>query len=202
MTINLKRNERVCVNGHPMVVVEQDVDTVEVADPGWDGESSGVRVPVTEVEPLEQMSDREASAFLDALDPEDRASALAYLSVVVPWALLEFGRENAPELLPQRLRGENTLIYPAVGSDIPGQPGYVVGECGHRVAASEWRSGFRTCERCGSDWEDPGTGASFFACEHKTTDEPGHDPDVCRRLTDVEMDALMRGSTVQDGGAR
>ena len=27
-------------------------------------------------------------------------------------------------------------------------PGYVAGVCGHRVAASEWRAGFRTCERC------------------------------------------------------
>jgi hypothetical protein len=27
--------------------------------------------------------------------------------------------------------------------------GFVAGECGHRVAASEWRAGFRNCERCG-----------------------------------------------------
>lgn len=38
--------------------------------------------------------------------------------------------------------------YPNPGSEIPGQPGYVVGECGHRVASCEWRAGFRTCERC------------------------------------------------------
>lgn len=38
--------------------------------------------------------------------------------------------------------------YPEPGSDIPDQPGYVVGRCGHRVAGSEWRSGFRVCERC------------------------------------------------------
>ena len=30
-----------------------------------------------------------------------------------------------------------------------GMPGFVVGECGHRVAGSEWRAGFRNCERCG-----------------------------------------------------
>lgn len=30
--------------------------------------------------------------------------------------------------------------YPAPGSAIPGQPGYVVGDCGHRVAASEYRA--------------------------------------------------------------
>lgn len=29
-------------------------------------------------------------------------------------------------------------------------PGYVAGRCGHRVAESEWRAGFRTCERCPS----------------------------------------------------
>ncbi|MFB4320629.1 hypothetical protein [Actinomadura sp. 21ATH] len=38
--------------------------------------------------------------------------------------------------------------YPAPGSTIPDQPGYVVGTCEHRVAKSEWRAGFRTCERC------------------------------------------------------
>jgi hypothetical protein len=50
---------------------------------------------------------------------------------------------------------EDRPVYPAPGSEIPDQPGYVVGECGHRVAASEWRAGFRVCERCPSDdWAD------------------------------------------------
>jgi hypothetical protein len=46
--------------------------------------------------------------------------------------------------------GENSDAprYPNPGSEIPGQPGYVVGTCRHRVAGSEWRAGFRTCERC------------------------------------------------------
>lgn len=44
-------------------------------------------------------------------------------------------------------------VYPEVGSKIPagkngGMEGFVVGECGHRVASQEWRAGFRTCERC------------------------------------------------------
>lgn len=30
-----------------------------------------------------------------------------------------------------------------------GMEGFVVGECGHRVAASEWRAGYRNCERDG-----------------------------------------------------
>lgn len=47
------------------------------------------------------------------------------------------------------------IEYPEPGSEIPpenngGQAGYVVGECGHRVARQEWRAGFRTCERCPS----------------------------------------------------
>lgn len=46
-------------------------------------------------------------------------------------------------------------VYPEPGSEIPpenngGQAGYVVGECGHRVAGQEWRAGFRNCERCPS----------------------------------------------------
>lgn len=32
-----------------------------------------------------------------------------------------------------------------------GMEGFVVGECGHRVAGSEWRAGFRNCERCGEN---------------------------------------------------
>lgn len=34
--------------------------------------------------------------------------------------------------------------------DLPAEltAGFVVGECGHRVAGSEWRAGFRICEHC------------------------------------------------------
>ena len=32
-----------------------------------------------------------------------------------------------------------------------GMTGFVTGECGHRLAASEWRAGFRNCERCGAE---------------------------------------------------
>ena len=34
--------------------------------------------------------------------------------------------------------------------DLPAEmtEGFVVGECGHRVAGSEWAAGFRSCERC------------------------------------------------------
>jgi hypothetical protein len=88
----------------------------------------------------------------------------------------------------------------APGAEIPGQPGYVVGTCGHRVAGSEWRAGFRTCERCGGDWEDPGNGADFFACDHKTIDDPGHDPKVCPRLSEEQMQALSE--RLQNGGER
>ncbi|MET0492892.1 MAG: hypothetical protein ABW000_07140 [Actinoplanes sp.] len=54
------------------------------------------------------------------------------------------------ELLPR------TFLTGCWGSDVavpfdPGTgpvPGYVAGWCGHRVAESEWRAGFRVCERC------------------------------------------------------
>lgn len=50
---------------------------------------------------------------------------------------------------------QKTPVYPEPGSEIPGQPGFVVGTCGHRLAGSEWRAGFRTCERCpNEDWDD------------------------------------------------
>jgi len=51
---------------------------------------------------------------------------------------------------------------PAITVVTPGEPfqhpdlppelleGFVGGECGHRVASSEWRAGYRLCERCPS----------------------------------------------------
>jgi hypothetical protein len=50
--------------------------------------------------------------------------------------------------------GDEGPVYPQPGAPIPlelngGMAGFVVGECGHRVAESEWRAGFRNCERDG-----------------------------------------------------
>lgn len=58
------------------------------------------------------------------------------------WALAEDAGEN------------DGPIYPQPGAPIPlelngGMAGFVVGECQHRVGGSEWRAGFRNCERCG-----------------------------------------------------
>jgi hypothetical protein len=46
---------------------------------------------------------------------------------------------------------------PFVSAEGP-RPGYVVGRCGHAVAASEWRAGFRVCERCPDIHPDPDDG--------------------------------------------
>lgn len=35
-----------------------------------------------------------------------------------------------------------------------GMAGFVVAKCGHRIAGSEWRAGFRVCERCPPDSGD------------------------------------------------
>jgi excisionase family DNA binding protein len=51
-------------------------------------------------------------------------------------ALLEGGKETA--FIP----GE-----PFVSTERP-RPGFVVGTCRHAVAESEWRAGFKKCERC------------------------------------------------------
>jgi hypothetical protein len=37
------------------------------------------------------------------------------------------------------------------GHPFPGRAGYLTGRCRHAVALSEWRAGFRNCERCGED---------------------------------------------------
>ncbi|MFC9973628.1 hypothetical protein ACFVH6_22305 [Spirillospora sp. NPDC127200] len=47
-------------------------------------------------------------------------------------------------------------VFPEPGSVIPDQPGFRVGECGHRVAGSEWRAGYRTCERCPAEQAEAG----------------------------------------------
>jgi hypothetical protein len=43
---------------------------------------------------------------------------------------------------------------PVAGSFVPGMTGYVTGNCGHPVAAHEWRAGFRSCEQCGDPARD------------------------------------------------
>lgn len=53
---------------------------------------------------------------------------------------------------PPSADAEVTFHHPAFGH----MPGYYVGRCGHRVAGSEWRAGFRVCERCDpADHPDP-----------------------------------------------
>lgn len=54
-------------------------------------------------------------------------------------------------------------------------PGFVAGWCGHRVAESEWRAGFRVCERC---------------------PEPDSDPTDC--CPDTEEASAVGGETVED----
>lgn len=39
-------------------------------------------------------------------------------------------------------------VNQAEGLPFPGRPDYLTGRCGHAVAGSEWKAGYRTCERC------------------------------------------------------
>jgi hypothetical protein len=57
---------------------------------------------------------------------------------------------NPDEGLPPGLTyDQDAPVNPAVvGTPFPGWPGHVTGECGHAVAGSEWKAGFRNCERC------------------------------------------------------
>jgi hypothetical protein len=68
---------------------------------------------------------------------------------VIRYEITDLGREAAAAA---RMADQWPALRP--GDPIPpvrngGQDGYVAGECGHRVAASEWRAGLRNCERCG-----------------------------------------------------
>lgn len=52
-----------------------------------------------------------------------------------------------PRACPTCHAGE--VFNPDRGDEVgPPQPGYRAGRCGHRVALTEWRAGFRVCERC------------------------------------------------------
>jgi hypothetical protein len=57
-----------------------------------------------------------------------------------------------PAAVAAGLHGESTYAWPGGSTPFdPGtgpQVGYVAGDCGHRVAVSEWNVGLRTCERC------------------------------------------------------
>ena len=61
--------------------------------------------------------------------------------------------EDAARIVLSSMNADDSgLLEP--GDPIPagltgGMAGFVVGDCGHRVAASERRAGFRNCERCG-----------------------------------------------------
>jgi hypothetical protein len=62
--------------------------------------------------------------------------------------------DNGPEALGH-MRELLAAVTPDLqpGDPIPpertgGLPGFVVASCRHRIAASEWRAGFRNCERC------------------------------------------------------
>jgi hypothetical protein len=69
--------------------------------------------------------------------------------------------------------GESCTIHglddavPFVHTDLGVMPGYVAGWCGHRVAESEWRAGFRVCERC----PDPRAIANCAEEQPEPTDE-------------------------------
>jgi len=71
---------------------------------------------------------------------------------------------------------------PFVGPHGP-VPGFVTGLCGHRMAGSEWRAGFRTCERCPAPADLDAVLAAWREDIHTSPDEstwhaevPAHQP--------------------------
>ena len=104
---------------------------------------------------LERAEDQdiEYAAYTVAVAQVHATLALA-AATALPWAGdmpvqdCDAWRDVAGTKPSESTEADAPAAYPEPGSEIPGQPGYVVGKCGHRVAASEWRSGFRVCERC------------------------------------------------------
>ena len=66
--------------------------------------------------------------------------------------------------------------------------GYVAGWCGHRVAVSEWRAGFRVCERCPTPDDDQA------ADDDVVLDGPAERP-----LTQAQTDSAECGKTFTAG---
>lgn len=94
----------------------------------------------------------EAAAFLAATVRGEAVGARRVLAILLGLPTGEAADGGAAEAYVAGYRASIAATleaeYPEPGSEIPDMPGYVVAECGHRVAASEWRAGCRTCERC------------------------------------------------------
>lgn len=78
------------------------------------------------------------------LTPQDKVLLVKALAVLQD----HNGEDDGAEELAQRIRESLETPVPFNPGNGP-QEGYVAGWCGHRVAAIEWRAGFRNCERCG-----------------------------------------------------
>lgn len=65
------------------------------------------------------------------------------------WQMFPAGELGVWEqtLNPEDVPLARDLPVPFVANGVA-YPGFVAGWCGHRVAESEWRAGFRVCERC------------------------------------------------------
>ncbi|MER7002251.1 hypothetical protein ABT297_04270 [Dactylosporangium sp. NPDC000555] len=71
--------------------------------------------------------------------------------VDVGWLLLDASNEHDWHPITAVLECDDDHAEPFDPGTGP-VPGYIAGRCGHRVVESEWRAGFRVCERC----PDPG----------------------------------------------
>lgn len=88
-------------------------------------------------------SDEQLQVRIPMGDPGTVPAPLAEVAARVDWCEVHqapLDTCHKPNGIPCAPR----FFSPQIGE----RPGYVAGQCGHATALSEWRAGFRVCERC------------------------------------------------------
>ncbi len=75
---------------------------------------------------------------------------VAYMGERMGSVLQRLAAAEAEREWLRNLAGDPEPFDPGAGP----MTGYVAGHCGHRVAESEWRAGYRNCERCPAGGDD------------------------------------------------
>ena len=127
-------------------VVERALTYADIAADGAEHLHNQLGEARTETERLRAVAQDWNSLYSPSDDPEDRWDR-GYACAMRDAARVILGEQDGVPTA-EEVGQEDAPVYPAHGAEIPGQPGYVVGKCGHRVAKTEWRAGYRVCERC------------------------------------------------------
>lgn len=133
----------------------------------------------------------EAAGRAEKIDPVEKGAPVLWFAARAGTVRQQPAARELADTLKAKYPGEAEKIEQAYADTAPATPpdtapapvpfdpgsgpelGYFAGLCGHRVATSEWRAGFRVCERCPA----PSPDADPVTADDYTEHFPG-DPDV------------------------